>query len=181
MDILKKPTQLETISWPVFKLGIRTPEFYEGVCYLTNEHVNQDNETTISTYIIDDKNINRSSLGLRRLQIEKDKLYPLNTVIYTLQDLIKIAKPKVWFIDNNGHAFQYKKTTRAKLQIYEINQVLPVSGIGCVLEIKGFSERFKSLTVPAATEKYAGILSYNGKNLLYGLYSTKTEPTWRLV
>lgn len=166
----------------MFKVGDNTPFIDNGVLYLMNEYISQENyESKTKISIIDDKNIARPTLGLRRLQIDKKVIYPLYTTIYTLQDLIKLAKPKSWFIDNSGNIFQYKKTTRAKLQTYEINQILPINSIGCVLEIKGFSERFKSLTVPDTTQRYAAILTYKGKNLLYGLYSQNIEPTWRLV
>jgi hypothetical protein len=178
---LRKPIELTALVWPVFRIGVNPPNTSDGLLYIANESIDQESNMRINAYVIDDKNIDRPTLGLRRLTIDKKDLYPLHTAIYTLQDLVKLSSPKTWFIDNSGQVFQYKKSTRAKLQTYKINQVLPVSGIGCVLEIQGFSERFKSLTVPSNTEKYAGILTYNGKNILYGLYTTNIEPTWRLV
>jgi hypothetical protein len=180
LDTSRKPIELTAIVWPVFKLGIKQPEVHNQIVYYANQHLYEDNQISTNSYIVDDKNINKNTLGLRRLLIPKQDLYTLSTTIYTLQDLIKLAKPNVWFIDNIGQLFQYKKSTRAKLQTYKIRQVLPVSGIGCVLEIEGFSERFKSMTVPN-TERYAAILSYNGKNLLYGLYTENIKTTWRLV
>jgi hypothetical protein len=180
LDTLRKPIELTAIVWPVFKLGIREPEMHSKIIYYANQHINEDNQIKTNSYIVDDKNIDKDTLGLRRLFIPKEDLYPLSTAIYTLQDLIKLAKSNVWFVDNSGRVFQYKKSTRAKLQTHRIIKVLPVSAIGCVLEIEGFSERFKSMTVPKE-ERYAAILSYNGKNILYGLYSEKIKPTWRLV
>lgn len=173
--------QLEKITWPVYKLSMRIPEIKDNVIYYSSETINtENNQYNYSISVIDDKNIDKPTLGLRRLTIEKENLYNITTVIYTIQDLLKIAKPNLWFIDNNGQIFQYKKTTRAKLATYKIIQVLPVAGIGCVLEIEGFSERFKSMQVPKL-ESYAAVLSYSGKNLLYGLSTKIIKPSWRLV
>lgn len=177
---MKKHIQLDRIVWPVFRLGNREPDLHNGIVYYANQHLDLENQLHTNSYIIDDRNIAKDSLGLRRLSIPKDDIYPLSTTIYTLQDLIKLAKPTTWFIDNSGQLFQYRKSTRAKLQTYRIKQVLPVTGIGCVLEIEGFSERFKSMTVPN-TERYAAILTYKNKNLLYGLYTENIKQTWRLV
>lgn len=173
--------QLEKITWPVFKLGNRQPQVESGVVYYHTELLdNEENDLINTIKIVDDQNLPQKTLGLRRLNIDKDSLSKISTAIYTLQDLVKLATPKVWFIDNSGAVFQYKKSTRAKLQIYKIKQVLPVSGIGCVLEVDGLVERFKSLTIPN-NEKYAAILHYNGKTLFYGLCNEKIKSTWRLV
>lgn len=176
----KKLTQLETINWPVYKLGENEPQIKEGVIFYLSEILdNEDN--LISVYkLVDDKNIDKSTIGLRRLQLPQDKLFKISTAIYMLQDLIKLAKPTSWFIDTAGKVFQYKKSTRAKLKTHTIKQVLPVNGIGCVLEIEGLSERFKSLSIPN-NQPYAVMLYYNGKVLLYGLSATKVDSSWRLV
>lgn len=179
-EVLKKPIQLDKVVWPVFRVGTREPKQQDGVTFLYNEYADMDNVLHTNISIIDDKNIDKTTLGLRRLNIDKDKLYSLSISISTLQDLIKLAKPNTWFIDSAGQLFTYKKTTRAKLATHKIIQILPVSAIGCVLEVEGFSERFKSVQIPVL-ERYAGILTYNSKNLLYGLYTEKIKPTWRLV
>lgn len=173
--------QLEKIIWPVFKLGNKQPQVENGVVYYHTELLDNDENDLINTIkIVDDQNLPQKTLGLRRLNIDKDSLSKISTAIYTLQDLVKLATPKIWFIDNSGAVFQYKKSTRAKLQIYRIKQVLPVSGIGCVLEVDGLVERFKSLSIPN-NEKYAAILHYNGKTLFYGLCNEKIKSTWRLI
>ena len=181
MEVSKKLIELDQIIWPVFKLGTRDPEIDNGIYYINNEYITDSSEIIVNSYIIDNKNIKGKNIGMRRLNIDKDKLYPLRIAIYTIQDLIKLSCPKTWFIDTSGILFKYKKTTRAKLETHDIIQILPVNGIGCILEIKGFSERFKSLTVPGITQKYAAILTYKGKYLLYGLSSEKIKATWRLV
>lgn len=176
----KKLTQLETINWPVYKLGENKPQVKEGLVFYSSEILDdQDNLTTVYK-LVDDKNINKTTIGLRRLQLPTDKLFKISTAIYMLQDLIKLAKSTSWFIDTAGTVFQYKKSTRAKLKTHTIKQVLPVNGIGCVLEINGLSERFKSISIPN-NQPYAVMLYYSGKVLLYGLSSTKIDNSWRLV
>jgi hypothetical protein len=172
--------KLETINWPVFKLGSKEPKQNTGIIYYINETFDKNNNLITNIKIIDDKNIQAPTLGLRRLNINKNKLQKISTAIYTLQDLIKLATKSMWFIDNSGVIFKYLKSRRAKLQIFKIKQVLPVNGIGCVLEVEGFAERFKSLLVPKG-EKYAAILQYNGKNLLYGLSNEKIKASWKLI
>lgn len=180
MEALKKLTNLQSLNWPVFRIGENQPDQKDGLIFFHTEYINETDIIKNKYKVIDDKNINKSTLGLRRLQIDKDDLYKISTAIYMLQDLIKLAKPTTWFIDNSGQVFQYKKSTRAKLETYRIKQVLPIRGIGCVLELEGLVERFKSLTVPQQ-ELYATILSYRGKNLLYGLTNDKIKPSWRLI
>jgi len=173
--------QLEKIVWPVFKLRDKEPINKDGIIYYLTELFDEENNKTITKIkIIDDKNITNTTLGLRRLKIDKDKLEKLSIAIYTVQDLIKLATKSSWFIDNNGTIFQYKKSTRAKLKIYRIKQILPVNGIGCILELEGLSERFKSMTIPIH-ERYAAILHYNSKSLFYGLCNEELKSKWRLV
>lgn len=181
LEVLRKPIELSKLVWPVFKLGEREPIQIEGVICYNKQYMDAEIATYTNTYkIVDDKTIDKPTLGLRRLEI-KNNLYPIGTAIYFLQDVIKLAKPTTWFIDSHGQLFQHKKSTRAKLQTYKIIQVLPAQGIGCILEVAGLAERFKSLQVPEQHELYCGILSYRGKNLLYGFYTEPIKPTWRLV
>lgn len=181
---MRKHTGLAALVWPVFRLSEREPYIKNGLIFYASEYLDTDSTVLFNRWrIVDDKNIVKPTLGLRRLVLkEKEvKLYPIGSAIYFLQDLIKIAKSTTWFIDSIGQVFQHKKLVRAKLQTRRILQVLPASGIGCVLEVEGLSERFKSLQVPKSHELWAGILHYNRCNLLYGYYSEPIKTTWRLV
>jgi hypothetical protein len=108
-------------------------------------------------------------------------LFPIRTAIYLLADLIKLAKATAWFIDDTGRVFQYKKQTRAKLVTHKIKQVLPATGLGCVLEVEGTVQRFKSLHHPSEYQQYAVLLYINKSYLFYGLSETPLTPSWRLV
>jgi len=184
LEVLRKPIGLAALVWPVFRLGEKEPYTSNKLTFYTSEYIDLDDPKLFNRYrIVDDKNIDKPTLGLRRLVLkqQKVKLFPIGSAIYFLQDIIKLAKSTTWFIDTQGQIFQHKKLVRAKLKTYKIRQILPATGIGCVLEVEGLSERFKSLQIPKEYELYAGILQYNNCNLLYGYYSESIHPTWRLV
>ena len=179
-----KPIGLASLVWPVFRLGEKEPYTKNGLTFYASEYIDQDDPKLLVRYrVVDDRKIDKSTLGLRRLVLKQQevKLYPIGSAIYFLQDVIKLAKSTTWFIDSVGQVFQHKKLVRAKLVTHRIRQVLPAAGIGCVLEVEGLSERFKSLQIPKVYELYAGILEYNSCNLLYGYYSEPIKSTWRLV
>ena len=181
---MRKPIGLANLVWPVFRLGEHEPYTNGKIIFYASEYIDLDEPKLFSRYrIVDDKDIDKPTLGLRRLVLKNQNinLFPISSAIYFLQDVIKLAKSTTWFIDSIGQVFQHKKLVRAKLATHKIIQVLPASGIGCVLEVEGLSERFKSLVVPKEYELYAGILQYNKCNLLYGYYAEKIKPTWRLV
>ena len=181
---MRKPIGLAALVWPVFRLGEHEPRTHGKLSFYSSEYIDLNNPKLFSRYrVIDDKNIDKPTLGLRRLVLKEQdvKLFPIGSAIYFLQDVIKLAKSTTWFIDSLGQIFQHKKLVRAKLKTHKIIQILPASGIGCVLEVDGLSERFKSLQIPKPYELYAGILNYNRCNLLYGYYSEPIQTTWRLV
>lgn len=184
MDTLQKLTQLREIAWPVYKLGDKKPVVDGDLVYYYTEYATQTNELSIVLKIVDDKSVPQPTLGRRRLILSQDsslKLFPIRTTIYLLADLIKLAKASAWFIDDNGQVFQYKKQTRAKLTTHKIKQVLPASGMGCVLEIRGITQRFKSLCHPTDYQTYAVLLYINKSYIFYGLSETELPPSWRLV
>ena len=184
MDTSQKLTQLREIVWPVYRLGDKQPTIDGGLVYYHTEYVSETNTPSLTLRIVDDKSIPQPTLGRRRLQLGLDAsvtLFPIRTAIYLLADLIKLAKSSAWFIDDSGRVFQYKKQTRAKLVTHKIKQVLPVSGIGCVLELEGLVQRFKSLHHPNDYQQYAVLLYINKTYIFYGLSETHLKPSWRLV
>jgi len=95
--------------------------------------------------------------------------------------LLNWQKQQLGLLTVMDRYFSTKKSTRAKLATHRLKQVLPASGLGCVLEVEGLVERFKSLQVPKPEEQYCGILSYGYSNLLYGYYTEPIKTTWRMV
>ena len=137
----------------------------------------------IDIRVIDDTNIAAASFAHRRLRMKMDgvKLHRLKNAIFFLGDFIKLAKPKVWFIDSAGKLFNYKKSTRAKLLFHPISMVVPLSTGGALIEACGVATRFKVLYVPESDMTHVGILSLNKSLILYGLYDKQYDETWRLV
>ena len=184
MDTSQKLTQLREIVWPVYRLGDKQPTVDGGLVYYYTEYVSETNTPSLMLRIVDDKSVPQQTLGRRGLQLSLDKsvtLFPIRTAIYLLADLIKLAKASAWFIDDSGRVFQYKKQTRAKLITKKIKQVLPAQGLGCVLELEGLAQRFKSLHHPTDYQGYAVLLYINKTYLFYGLSETELTSSWRLV
>jgi hypothetical protein len=172
------------VSFPVFRLTNRQPLFDSGVAYYFNQYLDQDTaEISGHIKIIDDKNIDKPTLSQRRLHLTQQSapLYPLRTAIYFLGDFIKLAKSGYWFVDSLGKIFTYKKSCRARLKFRPIKQVIPGRTTGSILEVEGYSERFKTLYIVPSTCRYAGILEYGGISIFYGAYETKPEDTWRMI
>jgi hypothetical protein len=168
----------------VYKLGDKQPTVDGGLVYYYTEYTSETNDSSLTLRIVDDKSLPQPTLGRRRLQLSLDpqvSLFPIRTAIYLLADLIKLAKATAWFIDDTGRVFQYKKQTRAKLVTHKIKQVLPATGLGCVLEVEGTVQRFKSLHHPSEYQQYAVLLYINKSYLFYGLSETPLTPSWRLV
>lgn len=178
---------LNEISYPVYRLREDEPQKQDGVLFYYFER-SKDTEEGIVDYsvlqVIDDTNLPGDSLALRRLIIRSngDKPYPLNRAIFFLGDLIKIAKPKTWFIDSKGRTFKYSKTKRAKLIYRKVTKLMQVPTGGCIVEVEGFHCRMKSLFPPNIHGTiYAGVLLIGAATVLYGFYDTKYKDTWRIV
>ena len=183
MENSNKPIGLREIVFPVFRLGEKCPEIQDNLVYYKSEYADKDTAKSTTNYrLVDDTSIDKPTLGLRRLiLLQKYVLFPIGTSIYFLVDIIKLAKSTTWFIDSQGTVFQHKKTKRAKLTIKKIKQVLPAGGIGCVLEIDGIAQRFKTMKQPESYEQYVGVLHIDNSYLLYGYFDTPHKDTWRLV
>lgn len=183
MENSSRPILLQEINFPVFRLGEKKPTSEAGVVFYMSEYSDKDSAKYSSNYrIVDDTNIDRPTIGLRRLALaNKVSLFPIGSAVYFLADLIKLAKSTTWFVDNTGQVFQHKKSRRAKLTTKRIKQVLPATTIGCVIEVEGLSQRFKSMQIPKTYQRYAGLLEVAGGHIFYGFYETQIKDTWRLV
>jgi hypothetical protein len=170
------------ISWPVFRLGEHKPVVEDNLVYYSKEYVDKESLTTkIGLRIVDDKSVQGATLGLRRLTIAGARLFPIRQAMYFLGDLIKIAKQTTWFIDNSGKVFQYRKSSRAKLTAHKIKKVLPLEGMGAIIEVDGLPQRFKCMYAPKPDQYYAGILRWGLGYILYGFYDEQFKATHRLV
>ncbi len=109
------------------------------------------------------------------------KLKKLNNAVFFLGDLIKLATPKLWFIDNKGLIFQYTKSRKIRLQFKKIKAIHPIKAGGAVIEVYGIASRFKCLYIPTKGETFAGILMDGLSPILYGLYTEQHTDTWRMI
>jgi len=170
------------ISWPVFRLGEHKPIVEADLVYYSKEYVDKESlATKIGLRIVDDKSVDGATLGLRRLAIVGARLFPIRQALYFLGDLIKIAKQTTWFIDNTGKVFQYRKTSRAKLAAHKITKVLPLEGMGAIVEVQDLPQRFKCMYAPKPDQYYAGVLRWGLGYVLYGFYNEAFKTTHRLV
>ena len=83
----------------MFKLANYSPVIDNGITYYVTNYITGDT-TVEKTKIIDNQNFSYKTLGLRRLQIPSEQLYKISFAIYTLHDLLKLAKKQTWFIAN---------------------------------------------------------------------------------
>lgn len=176
--------KLETINWPVAYLGKIEVKKKGTVSYKEVELYDlEEKKIVISQYVIDDSSIQQPTLGKRRLFLKSNgiTILPINKIIYFLVDLIKLAQPNTWFIDNSGNIFTYKKAISAKLSCHRIKNILPSTGMGAVIEVEGVPQRFKVMYSPNVSQQYVGLLQFNHSYLLYGLYEEPFKASRRKI
>lgn len=176
MENLKVNTLLQKVSFPVYHLDEKPVE-ENGVLYLLFKNK--------ELHIIDDKNIEEATLGLRRLNIKANnpevKLYKLTKAIYFIGDLIKYTKSKQWYIDSLGYCFLYEKTALVPLVYLPIEKIIPIKTGGAIVTVKTLPQRFKCLYTPKNVS-YAGLLKIsNSQYILYGLVNKKEKNSWRKI
>ena len=166
--------------------GSNIPTTEGGVTFTYSEERDEEDEELEVKFkfrVIDDKNMDKSTLGLRRLQVQANgqRLHRLGKAIFFLGDLIKIAKRNTYFIDTNGRIFQYRKSQRAKLHFKKLTQIIPIPTGGAILEVEDIPSRFKCLFQPRTLELYAGVLEMGLSYTLYGIYEQPYKSSWRMV
>ena len=174
---------MKELAYPIFKLGLNKPETIDGVTFYLYQYVSDDQEQTSKLKIVDDQNIEKDTLSLRRLKLKADNvdLFKISKAIYFLGDLIKLSTPHTWFIDSKGLIFKYIKTTKAELSFHKITQIIPIKTGGAIIEVENINTRFKALYTPESANRYAGILKYGKSLILYGFYSQAHSNTWRRI
>lgn len=173
----------DKISFPVYHLGRNKPEIENGLAYFYYTQHHKTGEVTETKTVVDDKNQSGGSLAMRRLQLKQNgvNLHKLKYALFFISDLIKMTKMGSWFIDSEGQIFEYAKTKRVPLVFRPITQLIPIKTGGCIVEVRGEGNRFKTLHAPKGFEKYAGLLLVGTGSILYGLYSEKLQDTVRMV
>lgn len=177
--------RLTDIHYPVFRLGVNKPEVSGGLIQYVEQTL--DEATGYSDYvyrIVDDKTQPGDTLAKRRLHMLKIgyKLKKIQRAVFFLADLIKLATASTWFIDARGVLFNYKKTKSYPLYFKKITKIIPMKTGGCIVEVEGISNRFKSMYPPIEGQMYAGILKFeNTSDILYGFYNEQHDKTRRHI
>lgn len=171
------------IAFPVFRVGVTEPQHDSGISFFLVGKDTTESTAEYNLLIIDDKNCEGADLATRRLKLKTQgvALYALNKAIFFIGDLIKLAKSATWFIDSKGQFFQYKKSRRVPLVFRRITRVTRMPSGGALIEVEGFSHRFKTLFAPTAEQTHAGILLLDKTVILYGLYDAAYDDTIRAI
>jgi len=155
----------------------------EGVTFYLNKTEKEDGTLVYLPSIIDDSNIEGSSLARRRLKLLEsgEKLFKLRYAIFFISDMLKFTKGATWFVDSSGKVFEYVKRKRVPLLFKKIKQIIPIKSGGVIIEIQDIPYRFKSLFKPLLEQKYAGVLYTDSGYILYGFYDKLYNKTTRMI
>lgn len=162
----------------MYHLGSDKPMVLDNVVLY---YLQYEDKTTYK--IVDDRNIDKPTLALRRLELAKNniKLKKLGKATFFLADFIKLATRSTWFIDSQGKVFQYKKSTSVPLVFKKIKKVIAIPTGGALIEVEGIPSRFKTLYMPSVENRYAGLLRNKMGYILYGTYPQELTKTRRNI
>lgn len=135
-------------------------------------------ETDSGVYTLDNKNIQGTTLGQRRLRINNSKLYMPRVVLHNIAQLLH-SKYKV-FIDNIGILFEYKKITRVPLEYYKVREVIQKDD-GCVLHFNGIVNPIQVSSKIAYGINYVGFLITKIGYITYEYSEEFKKNTWRKI
>lgn len=160
--------ELNQVTFPVFRLPTNNWSETDGLLYLDEYG------------FLDDRNVNRDTLGQRRLVSPfNDKMFRLNKAIWDLNGILK--QNGLYFIDNTGKPFSYLKTRYCKLVYHAIKRV-EGKGSHSLLFVSGMKRTFKIPRPPLPEQQWAGIIYYYGFPwFLYEYSATQKKATRRKV
>jgi len=145
------------IQFPVFMLGAGDWELHDGLLFLGDK-------------IVDDQNMYGETIGIRRAQTPHKNLYTLKKMITSYNGILK-QKTK-YFIDSSGRPFAYEKTVFATLKYIKIKTV-EQKGIASLVWVRGHNAPFTVPRPPEVGYTWAGILHLHG--LPWVLYEYSQE------
>jgi hypothetical protein len=131
------------------------------------------NKITFREYILDNKNIAGSTLGLRRLQIIASKsnhLPLLNLRRRTITNIVDLIKNKgSMYIDDSGFLFRYKKMGKTKVVCYKIDKkIVKEDSAKIVVFIKKINRFFELDNSPESfLSNFVKLLHFKGDYYLY--------------
>jgi len=154
---------IKKARFPVYKIYSSNWQKSDGLLFIDDR-------------IVDDKNMEGNSLGIRRAQTPFTDLYPLHHQIDTLYGILKQASRT--FIDSNGIPFIYEKTLFCKLAYYRIKEVEQKESAS-LLWCSGLKSPFTIPRPPEPGMAWAGVLHYHGLPWMLYEYSEEKQKTTR--
>ena len=148
--------------------------------YVINEEPEEiDGLVIIGDQVVDDKNMDGNSIGIRRLQTPMKSIYPLR---YQIDDEVGMMKHRgKHFIDTNGVYWYDEKTTTAQLKYLKIRKV-EKKDIASVIWLKDCPFPFIESRPPIAGSSWAGVLYKQGIPWKIWEYcEDKKKNTWRKI
>ena len=159
-------SSLDKVAWPIYLLPHEDWSFSDGLMFFEG-------------VVVDDRNMEGETLGVRRLQTTYPSLWPLKRQVDTMQGMLK--QNTKCFIDSKGRPFIYEKTTMCSLKWLRIKKK-ELREEYCLLWIEGVSTPFSVPRPPEATMAFAGILHFKGLPwVLYEYSDVRKKNTWRKV
>ena len=139
----------------------------------------QDGLLFLDEKILDDKNMEGDTLGIRRLQTPHKNLQELHHQLDNFRGILK-SKSK-HFVDSYGIPFIYEKSQFCRLKYYRIKRIVNKTS-NSLLYLEGIKNPFVIPRPPANEIMYAGVLHYgNLPWVLYDYSETKLKDTRRKV
>ena len=157
---------IKDIIFPVFVIHSDNIEEIDGILWLDDQ-------------VLDDKNMQGDSLGLRRIQTPMQSIYPLK---YMIEDEIGLMKLRGnTFIDYEGKVINYEKTKTLKLRYHKIIK-REKKGVATVIWLKDVPFPFAEKSPPDPDLSWAGLLYDRGIPWkIYNFSEEKQKDTWRKI
>jgi hypothetical protein len=156
----------EKIEYPIFILGSGNWDLVDGLLFLNEK-------------VLDDRNMEGETLGIRRIQTPHKDVYILKRMVSSYNGILK--QTQKYFIDNLGRPFIYEKTKFAQLKYIKIRKV-EQKEVASLVWLKGHNAPFTVPRPPEVGYTWAGVLHLHGLPwVLYEYSETKLKDTRKKV
>lgn len=156
----------EDLCFPIYVIHSDNTELLDGILWLDDQ-------------VLDDKNMDGDTLGLRRIQTPMKSIYPLR---YMIEDEIGLMRHRgKTFVDSNGCVFAYEKTETCKIHYHKITK-REKKTVATMLWLKGVPFSFAEKSPPPIEITWAGVLYRGGFPWkIWDFADEKKKSTWRKV
>jgi hypothetical protein len=150
----KTIVDIKSIKFPVYKLENLDVTIVDGIVF------------TDQGKVLDDRNMPGTTIGIRRLQSQRQDLKMLKMLANDEKSLLN-SRGSPCLIDSEGNIFQYVKTRNEKLKYYLIEKV-DKQGTFSLIKLQGIKTPFKVPRPPYPEFTWARVLHY--KSLPWIIY-----------